>query len=159
MAVPLIDFGVIKKGSLSPCLTKKSSELRRAAGFGNAASEPLQNPALSTTQISNILFHAEVSLKHFANQKAGTQGMCQLWSSGTFPFANPSRLLFWAVAEQANSKPSTLYVYQTPSHWRHVVQQWIFWRKSFYCSGPDYLQLPEVLKIQLPLLNFGISKC
>lgn len=71
MAVPLIDFGVIKKGSLSPCLTKKSSELRRAACFGNAASEPLQNPAFPMTQISNALFHTEVSLSTLQTSKLG----------------------------------------------------------------------------------------
>lgn len=29
--------------------------------------------------------------KYFANQQAGTQGTCELWSSATLPFASPSR--------------------------------------------------------------------
>ena len=156
MAVPLIDFGVIKKGSLSPCLTKKSSELRRAARVGNAASEPLQNPAFPMTQISSALSHTD----YFANQQAGTREMCKLRSSETFPFANPSRL---CPGQRLNKQTASLACCTATRPQAIGEPVWysrrFFWRKSFYCSGRDYLQLLEALKIQLPLLNFGISKC
>jgi len=86
VAVPLIDSRVIKKGSLSPCLTKKSSELRRAARFGNAASELLQNPAFPVTQIS---FSRQKYHQVVCKSASWDSGECKLQSSTTFPFATP----------------------------------------------------------------------
>lgn len=110
MAVPLIDLGVIKKGSLSPCLTKDSTEPSRAARWGNAASGPLQSPAFP------VRFSMQKSHKVLCKPASrGTQGMCKLQYSAAFPFTNPSR------------HSSLLCGYETPSHWRScLVQQRIF---------------------------------
>ena len=136
MAVPLIDFGVIKKGSLSPCLKKNSSELRWSGHFGNAALELLQNPAFPMTQISfSMQKYHQVLCKPASQDLRNVQTLVFF----NFPICHPLEALSRAVA-QANSKPSVLSGYQTPSHWRsYVVQQktfleeklLLFWARLF----------------------------
>lgn len=144
---PSLTSGWLRRARFLPALTKKSSELRRAACFGNAALELQKSCDSNVLNFKRPFPHSSIT-KYFANYQARNQGMYILRSSVLLSPATPSKL----CPVYADSKPCVLYAI------RHQTAGEAVWGSKFFffweMSWARILAAPKGIKNTVATVGF-----